>query len=197
MSRSHCHSYGLLQWKGKLRRLSGRRYDFAASLGSPAWGGTAASESVMMKKHYQGCQPVSPEASGNSVTSEIFRASLLVCLCLGVICPGYPGFADEIDNNWFWPLRANMSPKTYVAGAMFNAGLAKVSDLDEIDSRFVCINARTKFGVCDLARNGAVSLWPSRGSGSAEHATVLQRSHWIECSFQIRSSSGPKLSLPL
>jgi hypothetical protein len=64
-----------------------------------------------------------------------------------------PTFADETDNNWFWPLTGEyVAEGTYVGGGDVQRGPHKiVSDLDEIDStlRFV-LTPRTKFGVLRL-----------------------------------------------
>jgi Domain of unknown function (DUF6268) len=64
-----------------------------------------------------------------------------------------PAFADETDNNWFWPLTGEyVAEGTYVGGGDVQRGPNKrVSDLDEIDSTLrLVLTPRTKFGVLRL-----------------------------------------------
>jgi Domain of unknown function (DUF6268) len=64
-----------------------------------------------------------------------------------------PAFADETDNNWFWPLTGEyVAEGTYVGGGDVQRGPNKrVSDLDEIDSTLrLVLTPRIKFGVLRL-----------------------------------------------
>src|SRR5690349_3534412 len=65
---------------------------------------------------------------------------------------GTPAFAEENNDNWFWPLTGEyLAEGTYVAGGDVARGGKRVNDFDEIDSDLrLVLTPRTKFGVLRL-----------------------------------------------
>jgi hypothetical protein len=63
-----------------------------------------------------------------------------------------PTFAEESNDNWFWPLTGEyVAEGTYVGGGDVERGRKRVSDFDEIDSNLrLVLTPRTKFGVLRL-----------------------------------------------
>jgi hypothetical protein len=63
-----------------------------------------------------------------------------------------PAFAEESDDNWFWPLTGEyVAEITYVGEGDVERGRKKVSDFDEIDSNLrLVFTPRTKLGVVRL-----------------------------------------------
>jgi hypothetical protein len=63
-----------------------------------------------------------------------------------------PAFAEESDENWFWPLTGEyVAEGTYVGEGDVERGRKRVSDFDEIDSNLrLVFTPRTKLGVVRL-----------------------------------------------
>lgn len=63
-----------------------------------------------------------------------------------------PGFTQDSNNNWFWPLSGEyVAEGTYVGEGDVERGRTRVSDFDEIDSTIrLVLTPRTNFGVLRL-----------------------------------------------
>jgi hypothetical protein len=84
---------------------------------------------------------------------KILARRSLVAFAWASFVLAIPAFADETDNNWFWPLTGEyVAEGTYVGEGDVKRGPGKrVSDFDEIDSSLrLVLTPRTKFGVLRL-----------------------------------------------
>jgi hypothetical protein len=83
---------------------------------------------------------------------KIFALRSLLAFAWAPFWLATPVFAQETDNNWFWPLTGEyLAEGTYVGEGDVERGRKKVSDFDEIDSNLRLIfTPRTKLGVVRL-----------------------------------------------
>ena len=84
---------------------------------------------------------------------KIFAPRSLFLIVSATFLFARPAFADENNNNWFWPLTGEyVAEGTYVGeGNVERNSRKRVEDFDEIDSNIrLVLTPRTKFGVLRL-----------------------------------------------